>query len=208
MMITLYSGTLFSRESDSVNSIGLALILMLLFNPYSAVSISLWMSVLATVGILLLAPNLSGKLIKIFCKFRKLRYNIFTERICEAVAVTLSAILFTAPVTISVFGCVSTVSLPANLLMIIPGSLCMELGGIAAALAVLGFGIFSKILMYPALTLSRALIFCSNLLSDFRFASIEIHTAQAKLALSAAAVFVTAILFIKTEGCKKTGDDF
>lgn len=195
MMIILFAGELFSRESDSYNSIGLALILILLINPYAALSVGLWLSVLSTLGILLLAPDLTEIMTRRIRRCDR-RIRACCEPLVQIVAVTLCSTLFTLPVCIFVFGCIPTLSLATNLIMILPGSMCMELGGIGSALMLFGLSLSGRILMHAALVLSEFLLGCALRISKPGFAVLTLGTSGAKLALCAATVCAVAVLFI------------
>ncbi|MGN0477044.1 MAG: ComEC/Rec2 family competence protein, partial [Ruminococcus sp.] len=135
MMIIFVVGIMIGGEADSINSLGIAGLFIVLFNPYSAGDIGLLLSFSATLGIILLTTPLSSYIIN--------RLN-FSNRIIIAIinilSVTFSASLFTFPLIIIFFHNISLVQIFTNLLitpvfqllllMIIMGSV-LALTGIA-----------------------------------------------------------------------------
>lgn len=118
MSLVYLSGKLSSRRSDSLNSLGLSVFVMMLFNPMCVLSISLQLSFLSTLGILTLgqlyikrsAEFLGG--ISINTPFKRL------VRACgDIFFISISVLVFTFPVLIYNFGGISTVSAWVNILI-------------------------------------------------------------------------------------------
>ncbi len=118
MSLVFLFGKLSKRRSDSINSLGFAVFVMILFNPACVLSVSLQLSLLSTLGILTLgqlyikrsAEFLGGKNINTPLK-RLARY-------CSDVFfISISVLVFTLPVLIYNFGGISTVSAWVNMLI-------------------------------------------------------------------------------------------
>jgi competence protein ComEC len=107
---------------QGVRALGVALLLLLLLDPWLAVSVGFTLSVLATGGILLLAPPIRDAL----C--------CWLPRWCaEALAVPFSAQLACTPVVAAISGQVSLVAVVANLLVAVavaPATVLGLLGGV------------------------------------------------------------------------------
>lgn len=93
-------------RSSPVPSLGLAISLLLLIDPFQAIDPGFALSVGATAGILLLAPKV-GEFIDRNTKHKKLS---------EVLAIPISATIMCTPVIIAISGIFSLVSIPANLL--------------------------------------------------------------------------------------------
>lgn len=52
MMLVMLLGTLLSKQSDSLNSLGIALVILCFVNPYCVMSLGLRLSFLSTLGII------------------------------------------------------------------------------------------------------------------------------------------------------------
>lgn len=105
-------GIMIDRKGPSENYLGIAVTVILLLNPYAVFNVAFGLSVLATFGILGIAtPILSyfGE-----SKLMKIRMS---KTIISTIVVTLSATVMTLPLTISIFGYISVVSVITNLLI-------------------------------------------------------------------------------------------
>ncbi|MBR7070981.1 MAG: ComEC/Rec2 family competence protein [Clostridia bacterium] len=107
MFLIALSAPLFYRESDSLNCLGLAVIMMLLLNPLCVFHLSFRLSVLATVGIIVLYPALMDLVRK--------HPATLLHKIAAQPVLTLSAMIMTAPVAVGTFGQLSIVAPITNL---------------------------------------------------------------------------------------------
>lgn len=98
MQIFLLIAPLFRRGSDPLTSLAAALLVILLCNPFAAASVSLQLSFSATLGMVLLSPRLYKLLIGWYKgKCRPLRTALCF--VAANLSATLSAVVFTAPLT-------------------------------------------------------------------------------------------------------------
>ncbi len=130
------------KRSDSLNSLGIAVVSMLIFNPYYICNVGFQLSCAAAAGVIIVSPyavTLADKLVKFDFKYltKFLKGSILT------VIQTIGATLFTLPFQIITFGFVSMVFLPANLLICTASVIAM---GLTVSGAVLHFVPFLKIL--------------------------------------------------------------
>lgn len=137
MLIVISLAPLFNRENDKPTTLGFALLLILMRNPYAAASISLQLSFAAVAGLMafsspmylalskrLIAPMAQGKL-KGVCKF-----------ILATFVTTCAASLFTIPLAAYYFSCVSLISPLSNLLCLPAISFAFYAGILSLALGV------------------------------------------------------------------------
>ncbi len=120
---------LLAEKASPFNTLLAALMLILIVDPSAIASLSLWLSFLATAGILLWAGQQHGQ--------------ASSGRLMQAVKglfwVSLLAMLATLPVIVSVFGRVPLYGLPSNLLMVpLYGLFVMPLSLAGELMAVLG----------------------------------------------------------------------
>lgn len=115
MCLSVFLGDLFFRKADPLNSLGLAFSILIVINPYNIYSVSLILSALGTLGILLFSNKLSEMLIEVypFEKFLRKTYIYYVN----VLSVTLTATLFIIPVSLIVFGYISTISPIVNLIL-------------------------------------------------------------------------------------------
>ena len=114
----------FSRESDWATSLSLSGVLLMAENPWCILNWGLQLSFLSVLGIHLLADPLCKRMHPPLKP--RLRYRL-TQRVMQALAVTLSAVVFTVPLMGLYFGMVSLISPVTNLLTGSAVSLCFAL---------------------------------------------------------------------------------
>lgn len=110
-IVSAFAG-LFRRDSDSLSSLGVAIIIILIQTPFALFSVSLQLSSLATFGILVISPQLT-ELIKLLFRLKS-RIIISTVGL---VCTTVSATVMTLPVSIHYFSSISFTTLLTNLLI-------------------------------------------------------------------------------------------
>ena len=118
MMLLYLGGFLLRREPDSLNSLGLAALVILFANPFAAADLGMLLSFSATAGILLLQKPFA----RVLERPAQQMPAGFLRKACKGLAgllaVTLSAIVFTLPVSILALGQVSLIAPLANLLFV------------------------------------------------------------------------------------------
>lgn len=192
MYILYLIGKLISRSADSLNSLGMAVFIICILNPFAGGDIGLLLSVTATFGIIKLSPILSSwfksKISNIILKGR------FFNSIVDAISVTLSANIFTLPITMLTFKCLYPISLVSNILIVFAFSAMMFCLIMAVILSYLGF---LSILTIPfsliTTLLIKYMVWCAGFLAnlpfsylsaDFRFLLIWISGSMILLAIA------------------------
>lgn len=102
------------KKPDPISSLCMACVFILISNPFALGSVSLWLSVSATWGIISISAPLSEHIENKYGSHRL--YGLF-KIIAEPFCTTLGAMVFCLPVSMLVFGRVSLVSLLTNLLV-------------------------------------------------------------------------------------------
>lgn len=192
MLCTLFMGDLILKDADALNSLGLALLIMLIINPFSARNISLILSFSAALGILLFTARIEGffraKLKKLPLKHGKKAISM----LIPSLAVSFSVIISSLPWMIYFFGAVSIIAPLANLFVILPSSVAMVLTGLALFFSPIKF-IFQPLITLAGLV-SKYIINITGLLSKISGALINIDNTLLLFSL-AAAVFIGLFLF-------------
>lgn len=109
--ILMALGIMLDRKGRPENTLGGALVIILLSSPFAIFSVSLQLSLLSTFGILVVALPMNERL-----KSNE-KLNKFFRVIITSANFSFSAMLLTMPVIIYVFGYISTVSVISNLLV-------------------------------------------------------------------------------------------
>ena len=115
MLYALYLNFLLREENDSITSLFVSFALIVLLSPYAIIDLGLWMSFLATLGILMFYPVLSSKLPmpRGDSRVRRFLLKLLRESVV-LVLLTVIATLFLLPILWGYFGEFSAVSLLAN----------------------------------------------------------------------------------------------
>ncbi|MDD6160573.1 MAG: ComEC/Rec2 family competence protein [Oscillospiraceae bacterium] len=199
MQCALLSAPLARREADPPTSLGLAALILLLLNPFSAAGTGLQLSFCAVAGILLCSARLSRAMIRPV-SFR-LRNSGRMGRILLAlyrfaavnIAVTLGAMVFTLPLSCLRFGRISLCA-PLSVLLtqwavtaLMVGALFV--GGLAALLPgamVIPGQVFGL--------LARYILWVSRVVSAWRFSGITADNLYFRLWLAAVYLLLAAAL--------------
>lgn len=132
MQIFLLLAPLFFREADAPTSLGAALLLLLLLNPYAIAGVSLQLSFGAMLGMLLLTPRLytyfRGK-----CKVCRKLLLWLLSALLGTVSATVGAMVFTVPLTVCYFGVLPILS-PLSSLLTVPIASCNFMAGFLTVL--------------------------------------------------------------------------
>ena len=120
MLIAKFRGT----RTSAVPSLGVAIALLILIDPFEAIDPGFALSVLATAGILLLSPTIA-----VF-----LGSWIHSPRLIELISMPVSATILCTPVIVAISGQLSLISIPANMLVALVVAPVTVLGFIAALL--------------------------------------------------------------------------
>ncbi len=117
MQIALLVAPLFKRDSDSLTSLGAALLVLLLLNPYAAGGISLQMSFAATLGLVLLSGRLHGFFTGLY-RGGKRRVKRGVSLLSANLSASLSVMVFTVPLTAYYFNILTLISPLSNFLAV------------------------------------------------------------------------------------------
>lgn len=121
MLFVLMASRIFNRLGDSVNSLGLAAIVMCLSNPFVVGDIGVLLSYSATFGIVVFAQRLEDFLTKPLADVEESRckpINKFLRSTASLFSCTFTAVLATLPVTVMFFGKVSLVQIVSNMVVV------------------------------------------------------------------------------------------
>lgn len=112
--IVMLFGILIKRKADPLNSLGFSVFLITLVNPFVAGSTSFLLSVSATFGVIYLAPKLFS-----ICQIKNLngKAAMLLNGVCEALLVSVAALICVSPILIFTFGSLSVGSIFVNILI-------------------------------------------------------------------------------------------
>jgi competence protein ComEC len=173
VMCLLYLfGILLSRRPDALNSLGAAVFLISLTNPYAAADVGLLLSFFATLGLILVSGKVSCYLDQKYDKIKRIRPLV--RGVNGILATTVSAVLFTLPIIIVSFGSVSLVAPVSNLLELVPSTLMMNFAAVAAVLNLIAPQSFLAMpFALVAGLLAKYMQACAHWLAQIPYASIS-----------------------------------
>ena len=116
------------QEKDSLTAMAAALLLLIAWNPFSAVSAGLLLSFSATLGLILLSAPLNQIWNRLLKPVRNKKLQKILRYITGTLTTTMAATLFTMPLNLLFFETVPLLSLVSNLLILWAISLVMVLG--------------------------------------------------------------------------------
>lgn len=197
MQIILFSGGFIRRKSDPLNSLFIALTLILTANPFAVTSISLQMSFFATLGLITLGEPafslISG--IKPFIRPVKI-YKIISSLLSTAL-ISLIASLFTVFVSAVTFDCYSFASPLTNLLCVPVAQLIMPLSIIGTAFSF--FPPASSPCIFLCNVIIKYILTVSEFIADLSWAVIDAQSSGVVLCLGIItfAVIISVVAFRK-----------
>lgn len=115
---------IFNRHADTLNSIGAAVTFILLENPFAPFSVSLWLTVLSTVGMLVYSSKLQSWIREKFDN-KVISKIPFYSAMMTAVAISFSVSVFTLPVFIYKLKIMPILNIFANFIMVSPAMVMM-----------------------------------------------------------------------------------
>ncbi len=197
IIITIYLlGKTIFRNSDSLNSLGIAVLLMCIFNPNYSCSVGLLLSTFSTLGIIFLYDKIKKKLI---FKTKYNNLNKLIDYIASHISLGLSVMLFTIPVVVLYYGKISLISVISNL-VVYPFAIC-----ILVSETIINILYLTKLTDFlvnlPAFICkisAQSIISISKLLSKISFSSIDAGYGVFYFCLACILILITISLYSKS----------
>lgn len=189
MFLLLSLAPVVNRDNDSLNSLGTAVITILLYCPFAVLNIGFQLSALATFGIIHFVPFIDNRL--------KIQ-NKMLKGLVLSIIVTLSATVMTMPVCIYHFGYISLISPITNLLISFAVTVALCLGIIGLFINLVPFINMVTIIVFKSAEIIIIYInFVINYLAKIPFAAVN---AGDFLLIASILISIGLVLFIYT--CK------
>lgn len=174
MLTIFFVGRIFTRDSDSINSLGLAALLVVFGNPFACGDTGFLLSFFSTLGIFLLYPPMK-KAVRPF--IRKKIHNFYIRQRINALSdillISLCTFVLNFPFIVLFLGDVSLISPLANLLVSPIASLAIFLTGIGVLLDLVpGINIFASPVFLVAGVSARFIDFVTEKLSHIPYSSV------------------------------------
>lgn len=194
MTCVYLSAGLFKRRSDALNSLGLAIFLMCIVNPFVVCDVSFLLSVFSTLGIILTSSELSK--LKDTVKHTKIKSVLDImpiKYLTESIALSVSASAFTYPIAVGIFGGISLVSPIVNLLVIPALTPCLLLSGVMTMLPSLT--LLMKIVRHFLILFENYVFFFVEIFARLRFSYIQTENLVFCVVIPIIAATVLCVLY-------------
>lgn len=196
MLAVVYSGKMFMRNGDSLNSLGIAALILTVPNPVAVADVGMLLSFTATLGIILWAQGMTAFIMGKFTKLNRLKRPV--EFIVNLFSVSVSAAVWTMPFSVLLFGKVSLFSILLSVVLSPVVSVlvaCTLLTVIFNGIGAIGF------IAYPFAFvcewLSRFVLAVVGAISGIPFSYVNARKPYFYIWLGLAAVMVIAGCFVK-----------
>ena len=198
MFVIVAIAPLLKRDNDSLSALLTAGTIILTFSPFAVFNVSFQLSFLSTFSIVWILPFIE--------RFLLAKFNVNNKTlnsICSVLFSSVSAILFTLPVIIKVFGYVSIISPITNLLITFPVTIALIVNMIAVILSAIPM---INVISYPLFWLSG---FCSKtviyIVNSLAKLPITVAVLPKSLFWVSVAIIVCLIIFVQILSNRKKG---
>ncbi len=196
MITVIMLGKVISRRSDSLNSLGLAALIISVFNPFAVLDWSFMLSFSSTLGIVICAPFVRKVSLAIKNKI-KLRFVCgFFVSLFEAAAITCVATAFTLPIMIMFVGRVSLAFLPANLATFFAVPVLMVSSALTAVFGFLPVAFPAEASAFVCRWVGKYMLLVVDRLSQSPFVSVKADSFAMKLWLGTAIVVIALAVYL------------
>ena len=177
VQLVIALGGMFRRRADSLNSLGLAALIIILPNPYAASDVGFQLSLLSTLGIVTLSDRMYKPVASKLSAYKLCRVKpvkAILKVILTTFFTSLSASLMTLPVSALVFGGFSTIAVFVNILVVPIMAFALVLSAICAVFHYVGFlALFVDICAFLLESLYRFIIWVCRLFSSIPYSYIR-----------------------------------
>ena len=177
LCVLVLLGSCFRRQADTCNTLGLALIVLLIGSPFAAYDAGLLLSFFATFGLVLISPCITRILcgwLKQSMRERWPRVGKLYDSFIQAVSLTVAATVATLPISLIYFGEISLVAVLGNLVMSFAATALLVLG--FAAVLCIGpiLQPLATVLFFITGQFSTYLLWISEKISKIPFVTVAI----------------------------------
>lgn len=194
MAIIYFLGICISKKPDPLNSLGTATLIICAVNPFASCDVSLWLSFLATLGIILCYSPIKNY---ISAKIKPPK-SASLDYVISTLSVTLCAFIFTIPIAILQFKKISLLSLISNLIFIPGINIIINLSAIINTLKIVSVPNFAlEPIVMVCGHITNSLIKTSELLASIPYACISLNYQEAYVWLLFTMILIALTIIIK-----------
>lgn len=199
MLIVFFVGRVFTRDPDSINSLGFAALLIVFFNPFVCGDTGFLFSFFSTLGIFVFYPPLKKK---VRPAIKKKVHNFYVRQrinsLSDILLISVCTMIFSFPFVMLFIGDTSLVSPAVNLVVTPLSSLAIFFTGVGSILDALPVvGIFSRPVFLVAGVCSKTIVFVCGKISLIPFASVFVGDGTTALTVCSVILMVAFTLLSK-----------
>lgn len=196
MLYAVYLCYVLYEENDSITALFVSIAIIILFSPFSVYDLGMWMSFLATLGILSAYAYFSERMPYPKHENLFLRYSLrFLILIAKTLMLTIVANFFLLPIMWYVFGSISLSAVPCNLILSPIVTVLMPLCAIST---LLGFIPYVSIpFVFVTKKLFDLMMAIVGYFAEIRFGVVSLQFEFAKILVIIFAVTMIVLLVIK-----------
>lgn len=200
MLIFLLSDIIFKKR-DSLNSLGFALTVIAVYNPFAAGSVALQLSALSTLGLILYSQYLKPKTEELIRKTDNIYFKDVITSLVSAVMIPVSATAFTIPVLLKIYGEFNFAVYFSNIIAVPVASACILFSAGSLLLGVIFSGDFN-IAGKLAELFCTILIKISDIFSKLDFLTFRADSDSGAVLLCGILLFCAMSVFMAYSGKK------
>ncbi|MBE6534816.1 MAG: ComEC/Rec2 family competence protein, partial [Ruminococcaceae bacterium] len=196
MLFAVYLCYILYEENDSITALFASVAIIILFSPFAVYDLGMWMSFLATLGILAVYPYFDERMPYPKQKNLFVRYSLrFLVWIAKTLMLTIVANFFLLPIMWYFFGAVSISTLPCNLIL---SPIVAVLMPLCAFSTVLGFIPFVSVpFVFVTNKLFDIMMSIVRYFSEVRFGVVSLRYEFVPFLIILFAITVSIMLVVK-----------
>ncbi len=196
MILIIRLSKLFDRASDSLNSLGLSLSILLIDNPFSVFSVSMLLSVGSTLGLILFVRKIHNFIYKSRAG-RLITQSAVGRLAADSLAVSISVSVFTLPVFILYFNMFPTLSFISNFFIINLSSFLMVLTVFGVIMHFCGILPLAKCLFCFSGIITELIISIAEKIGMLRYSTASVSSRYFRAFLAFAVIATVLFLFLR-----------
>ena len=166
MLILYLISVIIWKRRDSLNSLGFALTVIAVYNPFAMGAASLQLSALASLGLILFSQNVKPAIDERIDKIQNVSIANIIKSFVTALCVPIAASVFTLPVSINLYNEFNFAIFISNLIVVPVSGICILTAALAALMSAIALPI-TNIFAFSANLFAGFLIRFAQLFADF-----------------------------------------
>lgn len=199
MMLLYLLANIIWKKRDSLNSLGFALTLIAVFNPFAMGSIGLQLSSLATLGLIIYSQKVKPEIDEFIDKYNNEWLARMVKKLTDAVCIPVAATALTIPVSIGIYDEFNFAVFATNLIAVPVAGLCMIVGIFAAIVCYTMTDIFN-VFAFAAEFSAQILLRISSFFAEFDWLTFRADDDTHKILICGIFLMCAAAIFVAYAG--------